>query len=412
MSLKNFVSSFFKKNNFKTLFLIDILYMKDINAIYKFSNGDCIIRQLKTLLETKIKSAVKLKLSKKVLINISNTHADVFELTIYDNLEIEEILAIKDIIFKNITAHNFKLLDKKTVINIDITIGCSKSNDNQIKIYAEKALHSAKLNFVHYMYYDSYLYKNEAVSENLVDILNHAIENNLVEPYFQAIMDNQTEKIEKYEVLMRIFDQNGNIILPNAFIQKARKCRLYTKLMEILIDKTIKYILKYQINVSINFDYTDIINPHIKKTLISKIKNNNVGKYITLEILESEKVSNFNIVNDFISDVNTLGVKIAIDDFGTGFSNYENILNLNIDYIKIDGSLIKKIDEDIYLNLVKSIVLFCKQQNIKIVAEFVSDLKILRYVKNIQIDYSQGYYISKPKPILDLKLESKIEKRA
>ena len=79
--------------------------------------------------------------------------------------------------------------------------------------------------------------------------------------------------------------------------------------------------------------------------------------------------------------------------------NYEHILNINTDYIKLDGSLIKKIDEDVYYNLVKSIVQFCKEQNIKVVAEFVSDLKILRYVKSLDIDYSQGYYIGKPERI-------------
>ena len=160
--------------------------------------------------------------------------------------------------------------------------------------------------------------------------------------------------------------------------------------------------MKYKIHISINLDYTDILNPQIKKALVSKIKNTNIGEYLTLEILESERVSNFDTVNEFINDVKKLGVKIAIDDFGTGFSNYENILNLNIDYIKIDGSLIKKIDKDIYLNLIKSIVLFSKQQNIKVVAEFVSDLKTLRYVKNIEIDYSQGYYIGKPMHIQEL----------
>lgn len=111
--------------------------------------------------------------------------------------------------------------------------------------------------------------------------------------------------------------------------------------MEILIDKIIVYILKYKIHISINLDYTDILNPQIKKALVSKIRNTNIGEYLTLEILESEKVSSFDTVNEFINDVKKLGVKIAIDDFRTGFSNYENILNLNIDYIKIDGSLIK-----------------------------------------------------------------------
>ena len=215
-------------------------------------------------------------------------------------------------------------------------------------------------------------------------------------------MDNTNDKIVKYEALMRIFDKNGQIIMPNIFIHKAKKCRLYNKLMEIMIDKIIIYILEHKIHVSINLDYTDILNPHIKKVLINKVKTNQVGEYLTLEILESEKVSNYDIVNDFINTIKKFGVKIAIDDFGTGFSNYENILNLNIDYIKIDGSLIKKIDEDIYLNLIKSIVLFSKQQNIKVVAEFVSDLKTLRYVKNIEIDYSQGYHIGKPMSIQEL----------
>jgi len=393
---------FSKNNNIKTLFLVDILYMKDLNAIYDFKNGDFIIRQLDSILKTNIKELIKQELKRNISINIKNTHVDVFEIYLLDDLTIEEIVIVKNIIYESVVSNNFKLLDNHGTINIDITIGCAKSEDQHIKIYAEKALYNAKLNFIHYMYYDSFLYKNESVNENLLDILNYSIENNLVEPYFQAIMDNKTNKIVKYEALMRIFDKEGRMLMPNNFIYKAKKCRLYNKLMEILIDKIIVYILKYKIHISINLDYTDILNPQIKKDLVSKIKSNNIGEYLTLEILESEKVSSFDTVNEFINDVKQFGVKIAIDDFGTGFSNYENILNLNIDYIKIDGSLIRKINEDIYLNLIKSIVLFSKQQNIKVVAEFVSDLKILRYVKNIEIDYSQGYYIGKPTHIQEL----------
>ena len=402
MLFQKILNMFSKNNNIKTLFLVDILYMKDLNAIYDFKNGEFIIRQLDSILKTNIKELIKEELKRNIYINIKNTHADVFEIYLLDDLSIEEIVIVKNIIYESIVSNNFKLLDNYGTINIDITIGCAKSEDQHIKIYAEKALYNAKLNFIHYMYYDSFLYKNESVNENLLDVLNYSIENNLVEPYFQAIMDNKTNKIVKYEALMRIFDKEGRMLMPNNFIYKAKKCRLYNKLMEILIDKIIVYILKYKIHISINLDYTDILNPQIKKALVSKIKSNNIGEYLTLEILESEKVSSFDTVNEFINDVKQFGVKIAIDDFGTGFSNYENILNLNIDYIKIDGSLIRKINEDIYLNLIKSIVLFSKQQNIKVVAEFVSDLKILRYVKNIEIDYSQGYYIGKPTHIQEL----------
>lgn len=386
----------------KTLFLIDILYMKDINAIYNFQNGDYIIKQLNKLIASQIITSIKKKINKKVFIEHTNTHADVFELIIYDDFSIDEVLEIKNLIFEEIINHPFKLHNKSTSINIDITIGCSKSDDQLIKIYAEKALHKAKLNFVHYMYYDSYLYKNEAISEDLLETINYNIENNLVEPYFQAIMDNTTDKIIKYEALMRLFDKQGNALLPQVFIHKSKKCRLYTKLMELLIDKIVLYINKYKKHISINLEYTDILNPNIKRSLLAKIRKTNIGSYLTIEILESEKITNFNIVNDFISEVKKYDVKIAIDDFGTGFSNYEYILNLNVDYIKIDGSLIKKIDEEIYLNLIKSIVQFCKQQEILIVAEFVNDMKILRYVKAIGIDFSQGYHIGKPVEIQEI----------
>ena len=402
MALQNYIYKFFNKNNMKTLFLIDILYMKDINAIYNFQNGDYIIKQLNKLIASQIITSIKKKINKKVFIEHTNTHADVFELIIYDDFSIDEVLEIKNLIFEEIINHPFKLHNKSTSINIDITIGCSKSDDQLIKIYAEKALHKAKLNFVHYMYYDSYLYKNEAISEDLLETLNYNIENNLVEPYFQAIMDNTTDKIIKYEALMRLFDKQGNALLPQVFIHKSKKCRLYTKLMELLIDKIVLYINKYKKHISINLEYTDILNPNIKRSLLAKIRKTNIGSYLTIEILESEKITNFNIVNDFISEVKKYDVKIAIDDFGTGFSNYEYILNLNVDYIKIDGSLIKKIDEEIYLNLIKSIVQFCKQQEILIVAEFVNDMKILRYVKAIGIDFSQGYHIGKPVEIQEI----------
>ena len=141
--------------------------------------------------------------------------------------------------------------------------------------------------------------------------------------------------------------------------------------------------------------------PKTGKVSVDKVKEENGISYYLIKV--GDKYFSYRGIFFFETEkTKQLGVKIAIDDFGTGFSNYENILNLNIDYLKIDGSLIKKIDEAIYLNLIKSIVLFSKQQNIKVIAEFVSDLKTLRYVKNVQIEYSQGYHIGKPMSILEL----------
>ncbi len=387
-----------KKETVKTLFLIDILYIKDINAMYGFNNGDLIIKQLHSILKRQI-SHIKNHLQKNVKITLKNSHVDVFELLIYDNLSIEEITKIKKDIFAVIVNHEFYLMDKKTYINIDITIGVSKNHTNKLKIYAEKALYIAKTNYLSFMYYDSYLHSNEYVKENIIHLLNYNIDNRLVEPYFQAIQNNNNSKIVKYEALMRIFDEEGKEILPSAFLDKAKKSRLYPRLMKILLDKVAKYILEHKIHVSINFDYSDIVNLNLTNYLINKIEDNNIGEYLTIEILEHEKISNFSVVNDFINNLKRYEVSFAIDDFGIGFANFEYILNLNVDYIKIDGSLIKKVDQEVYSSLIKSIVLFCKQQRLEVIAEYVCDLKISRYVKAIGIEYSQGYYISKPVPI-------------
>ncbi len=396
MSLFQRICKYLYKSNIKTIYIVDILYMKDINAIYGFKNGNYIIAQLNKLLKTTIKKKILHTLNRKVCIEIKNTHVDVFTLTIYEELIDMEIMQLRNIIFNEIVTSQFSLLNNDIKIDIDITIGCSKGGDKDLRVYAEKALHNAKLNYLHFMYYDSNLYRNHFLNEELLDTLHRNITKKSVEPFFQAIQDNKTSKITKYEALMRLYDKNGNVILPQVFLGKARKYRLFNKLMKILILKVIEYIKKYKIHVSINLDYNDILNPSMKELIINNIKDNNIGDYLTIEILESKKISNFYLVNDFINDLKTYNVQIAVDDFGSGFSNYEHILNINTDYIKLDGSLIKKIDEDIYYNLVKSIVLFCKEQNIKVVAEFVSDLKILRYVKSLDIDYSQGYYISKP----------------
>lgn len=109
---RNFISFFTKKNYIKTLFLVDILSMKDLNAIYGFENGDFIIRQLSLLLKSKIKNQFLEILKRSVNIEIKNTHVDVFEIMIHDNLTIEEILEIKTLIYEAIVSYDFKLLDK------------------------------------------------------------------------------------------------------------------------------------------------------------------------------------------------------------------------------------------------------------------------------------------------------------
>ena len=121
---------------------------------------------------------------------------------------------------------------------------------------------------------------------------------------------------------------------------------------------------------------------------------------IIFELLEDESIKDFSVVKKFISKVKEYGVKIAIDDFGAGYSNFERLLDYQPNILKIDGCLIRNIEESSYsLSAVKSIVTFAKEQNLQTVAEFIENEAIYKIIKNIGVDFSQGYYFGKPEPL-------------
>jgi EAL domain-containing protein (putative c-di-GMP-specific phosphodiesterase class I) len=118
---------------------------------------------------------------------------------------------------------------------------------------------------------------------------------------------------------------------------------------------------------------------------------------VTFEILESEAIQDFKRVERFIAEVRRYGAKIAIDDFGSGYSNFSYLTKMNPDYIKIDGEIIKDIDVDRAAFLVvETIVAFAKKLKIETIAEYVHSSMVMDKIKELEIDYSQGFYIDKP----------------
>ena len=118
---------------------------------------------------------------------------------------------------------------------------------------------------------------------------------------------------------------------------------------------------------------------------------------ITLEILESESVGDYEKLRENLEKLKKAGYEIALDDFGSGFSNILHLIELQVDYLKIDGQIVRKIDKDpVSYTAVKAIKSLAKEINVKTVAEFVSNKEIFDKLKEIGIDYGQGYYFKEP----------------
>ena len=277
-------------------------------------------------------------------------------------------------------------------------------NYENLSLYASIARDVAKNEKKKFLMYNHNMQNREDYDKNIawVKSIKIAIETNKFIPYFQPILDNKNNKVTKYESLIRMIDEKGNIVSPFFFLEIAKKAKLYSKITKLVIDKTLKVFKdKSEYECSINLTTDDIMDNNTRKYIYNILKNYPYPQNITFEITETEEIIDFKLVNSFIEKVKKYGVKISIDDFGTGYANFKYIIDLSVDYIKIDGSLIKNIETNRESKLiVEAIIAFSKKLGIKTIVEFVSTKEIYNEVISLGADYSQGYYIGKPKATL------------
>ncbi len=242
---------------------------------------------------------------------------------------------------------------------------------------------------------------NALKSTKTIDMIKKAIDNKKIISYFQPITNNDTMEVEKYESLVRLENEEGKILSPWFFLEVAKESGYYNKITNIVIDNYFEALNKTTKELSLNLSAIDIEDLEIRNRLINLVMTNiDIAHRMVFELLEDEEVKDFDIVKDFIALVKTFGVQIAIDDFGAGVSNFERLLDYQPDILKIDACLIKNIDKDKYSrDVVETIQLFAWKQKIKTVAEFVETPEILQIVKDIGINYTQGYLLGKPEPI-------------
>ena len=228
------------------------------------------------------------------------------------------------------------------------------------------------------------------------EVIN-AIKKDRFEVFVQSI---NSKNDKKYEVLVRMRSSKGETVTPYFFLNRAKKLNLYSQITKKVIEKSFEYFENKKIEFSINLSIADILDKEVVDFLIQKIYEYHLGEYLTLEITESEGIDNLNDVISFIKTIKSFGVKIAIDDFGTGYSNFSYLVQLQADFIKIDGSIIQEINKSKSAKaVVETIVLFASKVGMKTVAEFVSTKEIYKASQEVGIDYFQGYLFDEPKSV-------------
>lgn len=298
------------------------------------------------------------------------------------------------------------LIDGYTYINLTATIGIAFSYDSAkySMVNAQMALHHAKEYKNPIVVYNRNLPILNTLKNNIqyTEIIYQALKNQDIIPFYQKIEGIQsyldTKDKEKYEALMRIKNKEGHIILPGLFLEIAKRSSAYSKLSKLMIEKSFIYLSKREnLIFSVNLALEDMLSPDFSIWFMDRVVHYNLEGRVVVEITEQESIEDFDSVSSFITNIKELGVQIALDDFGSGYSNFSILMQLQIDFLKIDGSLIKNIDKDKNAKIiVETIVRFAKLLKIYTIAEFVSSKEVYDVVKEIGIDYAQGYYVSKP----------------
>ncbi len=372
----------YDENEYKYVILLNIIDFSVFNKYLGFKKADKLLIQVSNELQKIIKQNINEP--------IFRIYGD--EFAFYSNdLDIHNLLKKIKIQFES----KIFILDKyKFTIHLNI----SYSDTAPKYLTALSALRFAR-NSIHKSIYKYTENSNlESDSLKMLQILEKGFKEKKVIPVYQAIYDNKKKSTYKYESLVRI-KQKEHLISPWEFIDVAKKFKIYHKITKNIIQQTFEDFENITDEFSINLSYIDIINITTNEYIFKMLNlYPDVAKRLTIEFLETENIENYDFLLDFTQKVRKFGTKIALDDFGTGYSNWNNILKLKPDYIKIDGSLIQNlINNQANINLIKLIVEFAKINNIKTIAEFVDNVELAELITNLDIDYSQGYLYAEPK---------------
>jgi EAL domain-containing protein (putative c-di-GMP-specific phosphodiesterase class I) len=283
--------------------------------------------------------------------------------------------------------------------DIVTTSGISSTDNETIISTAEIANKYAKKTNKKVLVYSKDLQIESHFEENIkwTEKVKKALSDDRIIINYQPIVNNTTKIIEKYEVLVRLKDEDGTIISPYYFLDIAKSSNQYIDITKVVIKKSFEKFRDINCEFSINLTVEDILDDDLCIYLEDMIQKYNIGKKLVIELVESEGIEQFELVQRFINRLKSYGCKIAIDDFGTGYSNFEYLIKLQSNYIKIDGSMIKNINTDPNIKeIVKTIIDFARKMNYKTIAEFVCSQEIQDTIEELGIDYSQGYFLGIP----------------
>ncbi|HJW29272.1 MAG TPA: EAL domain-containing protein, partial [Saprospiraceae bacterium] len=383
-----------------TLLFMDLDQFKYINDTYGHHTGDEYLRQV----------AHHLRSSLRKTDIIGRLGGDEFGIILPNMLDGQASM-LGNALLKTLNSKEFIHEGRRTSFNASIGIvQFPKHGDtvSELLAKADSAMYNAKEQgrntFCIFQKGSSVVYMQEKI--HWEERIRHALKENHFQLYFQPIVNIYTGAISHYESLLRMVGADGKIISPVAFISIAERFGLIREIDRWVVINAIRTQGESMqtgrpTTLAINLSGRHFGSPKILELIQETTRNYKADpSSIIFEVTETSAVDNFTEACDFIQTLRKMGYRFALDDFGVGFSSFDYLKHMPVDYIKIDGSFVRNLNNNkVDQIFVKAIADMANGLGVKTIAEFVESYAILETLRELGISLGQGYYFAKPVPI-------------
>jgi len=389
------------------LCFIDLDQFKLINDTCGHNAGDELLRQISTVLQQNVRRSDTL----------ARLGGDEFGVLL-EACSLEKAEQIANTILKSI--NDFRFSWKGQTFDVGASIGVSPitgltANISELLSAADTACYLAKdkgRNQIHVYHPDDQELEKHRGEVQWVQHINEALEENDFILYYQPIvsLNDGDASCNHYEILLRMINDIGDLIPPMAFIPAAERYKLMPQVDKWVIHNAlleIKHLTEKGMAslgscvFTVNISGQSVTDRGFADFILEEFDHHKLSpSIICIEITETAAIANMSSAIDFIKKLKQAGCHFALDDFGSGLSSFSYLKNMPVDYLKIDGSFVRDIcDDKTDHAFIESITQIAHVMNIKTIAEFVENNDIFNELKNIGVDYAQGFHISMPMPL-------------
>ncbi len=382
---------------------LDLDQFKIVNDTCGHIAGDELLKQLTVLLQSHVRNSDTL----------ARLGGDEFGLLL-QFCPLENAVAVAEKIRQ--VVEDFQFSWEKRAYKISVSIGIAainveSANLTEVMSAADAACYVAKeagRNRVHTYRPDDAKTAQLQGEMRWIPRIRKALEEDRFVLYCQKILPlkEQGENIDHYEILVRLLDEEGRIVPPMAFIPAAERYNLMSAIDRWVVTETLKNLQEKKGNndfFAINLSGQSFCDEQFLNFVTDQIKQTGIDpKRLCFEITETSAIANLTEATRFIDTLHGMGCLFALDDFGSGLSSFAYLRTLSVDFLKIDGSFVKDILTDTTDRTVVQIInQFGHEMGMRTIAEFVENVAILATLREMGIDYAQGFGIARPEPMFE-----------